>query len=96
MRHKEICAIKMHGSIKFAADFALGLVTQKLRGRIQFHTSIASAAENIDLSLLPLEYGGTMPMAKMIGRVNGHISSSNSQNNNNNFACSMFHRIMES
>jgi len=66
MRHKEICAIKMHASIKFAADFALGLVTQKLRGRIQFHTSIASAAETIDVSLLPQEYGGTMPMAEMI------------------------------
>lgn len=68
MRHKEICAIKVHGSIKFAADFALGLITEKLKSRIQFHTSLASAAGAIDVSILPQEYGGTMPMAEMIGK----------------------------
>lgn len=66
MRHKEICAIKMHGSIKFAADFALGLVTEKLRSRIKFFTSLDSV-KGIDKSILPLEYGGTMPMAEMTG-----------------------------
>lgn len=69
MRHKEICAIKVHGSIKFAADFALGLITEKLKSRIKFHTTLASAAEAIDVSLLPLEYGGTMPMSEMIGEL---------------------------
>lgn len=69
MRHKEICAIKVHGSIKFAADFALGLITEKLRSRIKFHTTLESASAAIDVSLLPLEYGGTMPMAEMIGIV---------------------------
>lgn len=66
MRHKEIAAFKMHASIKFAADFALGLVTEKLRNRIKFFTSLESA-KNIDRSLLPKEYGGTIPMADMIG-----------------------------
>lgn len=68
MRHKEICAIKVHGSIKFAADFALGLVTEKMRSRIKFYTTMESAADAIDVSLLPKEYGGTMPMAEMIGK----------------------------
>lgn len=66
MRHKEIVAFKMHASIKFAADFALGLVTEKLRSRIKFFTSM-DTVKAIDRSLLPLEYGGTIPMAKMIG-----------------------------
>lgn len=66
MRHKEICAIKMHGSIKFAADFALGLVTDKLRSRIKFFTSLDSV-KGIDQSILPSEYGGTMSMIEMIG-----------------------------
>lgn len=66
MRHKEIAAIKMHASIKFAADFALGLVTEKLRSRIKFLTSL-DAAKVIDRSILPLEYGGKIPMAEMIG-----------------------------
>lgn len=66
MRHKEINAIKMHASIKFAADFALGLVTEKLRNRIKFLTSVETV-KGIDRSILPSEYGGTMPMSKMIG-----------------------------
>lgn len=56
----------MHASIKFAADFALGLVTEKLRSRIKFFTSL-DAVKLIDRSILPLEYGGTVPMAEMIG-----------------------------
>lgn len=57
----------MHASIKFAADFALGLVTEKLRSRIKICTTLDSA-DDIDRSVLPQEYGGTMPMAKMIGK----------------------------
>lgn len=66
MRHKEIIAFKMHASIKFAADFALGLVTEKLRSRVKFFTSLETA-KVIDRSILPLEYGGTVPMVDMIG-----------------------------
>lgn len=66
MRHKEIYAIKVHGSIKFAADFALSLVTEKLKSRIHFFTSLDSV-KGIDRSILPLEYGGTIPMIEMIG-----------------------------
>lgn len=67
MRHKEIVAIQMHASIKFAADFALGLITEKLRSRIKFFTSMEQSTKAIDRSILPFEYGGTIPMAKMIG-----------------------------
>lgn len=68
MRHKEINAIRMHASVKFAADFALGMVTEKLRSRIKFYVSLESA-KTIDRSILPLEYGGSIPMAQMIGKV---------------------------
>lgn len=66
MRHKSIIGFKMHASIKFAADFALGLVTEKLRSRIKIFTTLDSV-DCIDRKVLPQEYGGTMPMAKMIG-----------------------------
>lgn len=66
MRHKEINAVRMHASVKFAADFALGMVTEKLRSRIKFYVSLDSA-KTIDRSILPKEYGGSMPMAEMIG-----------------------------
>lgn len=66
MRHKSIIGFKMHASIKFAADFALGLVTEKLRSRIKIFTTLDSV-DCIDRTVLPQEYGGSMPMAKMIG-----------------------------
>lgn len=72
MRHKEISAIQMHASVKFAADFALGLVTEKLRNRIKFYVSL-DAAKTIDRSILPKEYGGAMPMAEMIGMYAKHF-----------------------
>lgn len=66
MRHKEIRAFNVHGSVKFAVDFALALVSEKMRNRIKICTSIESAAKAIDVTLLPKEYGGITPMADMI------------------------------
>lgn len=65
MRHKEINAINVHPSLKIAVDFGLSLVSEKMRNRIRFYTSL-DEADNIDRSLLPKEYGGEMPMAEMI------------------------------
>lgn len=66
MRHKEICGINVHASVKFAVDFALSLVSEKMKSRIKLYTSIESA-DHIDKAMLPMEYGGTIPMAEMIG-----------------------------
>ncbi len=68
MRHKEIKAFNVHGSVKFAVDFALGLVSEKMKNRIKIYTSVESAVKTVDISLLPKEYGGVTPMADMIGR----------------------------
>lgn len=62
-----INAIKMHPSVKFAADFSLALTSNKMRERTRFFTSI-DVMENIDKKLLPKEYGGEMPMEEMIGK----------------------------
>lgn len=67
MRHKEICGINVHPSVKFAVDFALSLVSDKMKSRIKLYTTMESAG-HIDKSLLPKEYGGSMPMAEMIGK----------------------------
>lgn len=66
MRHKEIKAFNVHGSIKFAVDFALGLVSEKMKNRIKIYTSVESAVKSLDISLLPKEYGGIIPLADMI------------------------------
>lgn len=54
MRHKQIIGLNVHGSVKFAVDFALSIVSEKMRNRIKFYTN-AELANNVDISLLPKE-----------------------------------------
>lgn len=70
IRHKEIVALNVHGSIKFAVDFALSMVSEKMRKRIKFYTA-AELGDQVDVALLPKEYGGVQPMAEMIGETRG-------------------------
>nr|XP_018903881.1 PREDICTED: clavesin-1-like [Bemisia tabaci]XP_018903882.1 PREDICTED: clavesin-1-like [Bemisia tabaci] len=66
MRHKEVHVINVHPSVKFAMDFAMTLVSEKIRKRVKLHSNVEEVHEHIDKSLLPKEYGGTIPMAEMI------------------------------
>lgn len=70
MRHKEVHAINCHPSMKFAIDFGMSLISEKIRRRIKFYTSLEDCINSkyMDLECLPKEYGGTMPMAEMIGK----------------------------
>lgn len=67
MRHKEMHGININPSLKFAVDFGFTMTPEKFRKRIQVHTSL-DAAKTIDKCLLPMEYGGTIPMKTMIGK----------------------------
>lgn len=69
MRHKEIHAINAHPSLKFALDFGMSLISEKIKKRINIYTSLDDALNKklMDASMLPKEYGGTMPMKEMIG-----------------------------
>lgn len=68
MRHKEVHAINAHPSLKFALDFGMSLISEKIKKRIKIYTSLADALDKkMDPSMLPKEYGGTMPMKEMIG-----------------------------
>lgn len=72
MRHKEVHAINTHPSVKFALDFGLSLISEKIRKRVKIYTSLNEAINRkMDASLLPKEYGGTMPMKEMIGKSRG-------------------------
>ncbi|XP_043286662.1 alpha-tocopherol transfer protein-like [Venturia canescens] len=67
MRHKEVHAINAHPSLKFALDFGMSLISEKIKKRIKIYTSLEDALKNnMDPSMLPKEYGGTMPMKEMI------------------------------
>ncbi|XP_044732005.1 alpha-tocopherol transfer protein-like [Chrysoperla carnea] len=67
MRHKEVHAINVHPSVKFALDFGMSLISEKIRKRVKIYTSLDDALKNgMDTTVLPKEYGGTMPMEEMI------------------------------
>lgn len=69
MRHKEINGVNVHPSIKFALDFGMSLISEKIRKRVNIYTSLEDALnKKMDASKLPKEYGGTMPMKEMIGK----------------------------
>ncbi|XP_058805531.1 alpha-tocopherol transfer protein-like [Phymastichus coffea] len=67
MRHKEVHAINAHPSLKFALDFGMSLISEKIRSRVKIYTSLEDAKSNkMDASMLPKEYGGSVPMKHMI------------------------------
>lgn len=66
MRHKEIHGLKIHTSIKFAVDFALSQMSEKMRKRVFLHKKVEDVKNMIDKSLLPSEYGGKIPIAEMV------------------------------
>ena len=70
MRHKEVHAINVHPSLKFALDFGMSLISDKIKSRVKIYTSLEDAINNkMDTSMLPKEYGGTTPMEEMIGKI---------------------------
>ncbi|XP_071649662.1 alpha-tocopherol transfer protein-like [Temnothorax longispinosus] len=67
MRHKEVHGINAHPSLKFALDFGMSLISEKIRNRVKLYTSLEDAINSkLDVSMLPKEYGGTIPMKEMI------------------------------
>ncbi|CAH0703717.1 unnamed protein product [Spodoptera exigua] len=64
MRHKEIYGVNVHPTVKFALDFGMGLISEKIKKRVKLYSAVEDV--EIDKSLLPKEYGGTMPMKEMI------------------------------
>ncbi|KAL0118396.1 hypothetical protein PUN28_009212 [Cardiocondyla obscurior] len=67
MRHKEVYGINAHPSVKFALDFGMSLISEKIRSRVKLYTSLEDAINHkMDVSMLPKEYGGTIPMKEMI------------------------------
>lgn len=66
MRHKEIHGFHVHPSLKFAIEFGMSLISDKIKQRVKIYTTAEEAQESVDMQLLPKEYGGEMPMDEMI------------------------------
>lgn len=67
MRHKAFHVVNVHRSLSFISDLILNRMGEKLRKRVHFYSSF-DEFKVIDRSMLPKEYGGTIPMSKMIGK----------------------------
>lgn len=65
MRHKAIHGTLVPPSIKFAIDWMINMMSEKIKSRVKIHTSTNDIA-TIDQKILPAEYGGTIPMKEMI------------------------------
>ncbi|XP_075228778.1 alpha-tocopherol transfer protein-like [Lycorma delicatula] len=66
MRHKEVHVINVHPSVKYALDFGMRLISDKIKKRVKIHSDIGEVHKYVDKTLLPKEYGGDMPMSEMI------------------------------
>jgi len=66
MRHKAIHMLNVPAPVKFAFEFFQTRVSSKINERMKIHNSFSELHEAIDKRVLPKEYGGEMPMAKMI------------------------------
>lgn len=66
MRHKEIHMVNVPTPVKYVLDFAKTRVSKKINDRFNVHVTIDDMLKKVDKNCLPLELGGTMPMAEMI------------------------------
>ncbi|XP_023027386.1 alpha-tocopherol transfer protein-like [Leptinotarsa decemlineata] len=68
MRHKEVHGINVHPSMKFALDFGMSLISDKIKSRVRLYSNLEEFLNsgNIEKDILPKEYGGNMPMSEMI------------------------------
>ncbi|CAH3950295.1 unnamed protein product [Pieris brassicae] len=66
MRHKCTHFVNIpHYGVKFF-EFAVSLLSDKLKDRVMFHRNTDDLNKHVDASILPKEYGGTVPLKDMI------------------------------
>jgi hypothetical protein len=66
MRHKRMDFVKLPTFLGYVFDFAKRMMSNKLQSRMVVHKDSSSLTKDLDTKLLPMEYGGVVPMAEMI------------------------------
>lgn len=66
MRHKETHFINIPHYANRIIELGVSMLSDKLKKRIIVHKSVDALKTKINPNILPLEYGGTVPMADMI------------------------------
>lgn len=65
MRHKNIHWVNVPRYISAIYELALSMFSRKLQSRMFVHFEVPSLHEHIDPEILPLEFGGTIPIKEM-------------------------------
>lgn len=65
MRHKAFYMTISMPAMKFGVDFVIACTSEKMSKRVHIAKSLSSF-EKLDKSILPQEYGGSIPMKVMI------------------------------
>ncbi|KAK6622037.1 hypothetical protein RUM44_001844 [Polyplax serrata] len=68
MRHKSTHFINIPHYANKVFEFFLGLLNDKLKGRVISHNSLDDFKEHISPKILPKEYGGEVPLKDMIDK----------------------------
>jgi len=66
MRHRSINFINLPWTMSLIFQFAKSLLSEKIRSRFQTHGSLDSLCGEVDVSVLPQEYGGRRPLSECI------------------------------
>lgn len=66
MRHKETHFLNIPSFANKLIEFALSMLSDKLKKRTMFHKSIPELHAKIDPKILPKEYGGVVPASEMV------------------------------
>lgn len=66
MRHKETHFLNIPHYANKVIEFALNIISEKLKKRVFLDKSIEELTSRVDPKLLPKEYGGEIPMADMV------------------------------
>ncbi|VVD02790.1 clavesin-2 [Leptidea sinapis] len=66
MRHKEFQLFNVPAALKYIIDFAATKVSTKMSDRLRLHTTHKGMYKEVDLSCLPVEFGGDIPLQEMV------------------------------
>jgi len=66
MRHREIHFLNLPWTMTIVFQFAKSLLSDKIRKRFQTHSSLESLGQQVDVDVLPSEYGGSRSIEECV------------------------------
>jgi len=75
MRHRDINFMNLPWTMSLIFQFAKSLLSEKIRNRFKTHSGLESLHKAVDPSLLPAEYGGSIPVEECIASWRAELES---------------------